>query len=332
MGKNKHITDEEWGAIAKDLYEGDSAGLFVDWNQTACEAEIEDTAREIDLYFHLKKFDAESAFQNLKRQMHLERKKSFMLWKNRSFLRIAAVVTVVLIVASVGFFTGSRQEKDDRQTGVVMDQYGNSRIQLSDGSVVTLNHDTKINYPDKFTSDIRKVQIEGEAFFEVQPDPERPFIIHAGQATIKVLGTSFNVNAYPENDGVEVVVETGKVQVSKMENATTIASEVILAPGDRGILTGPDGELRKSRNDNPNFLSWKTRNFVFNKTSLKEVIQQLNKVYQVKVKAGDQHVEKLRITARFEGRSLDFILKVISMTHDLKVIQTEESYILQRSS
>jgi ferric-dicitrate binding protein FerR (iron transport regulator) len=333
MEKNKHITDEEWGAIARDLYhEGDGTELPADWKQTTQGAEIAETAREIDLYFRLKKFDAESAFQNLKRQTHLEHKKSFMLWQNWSFLKVAAVVTVALIIASAGFFMGTRQVKDDRHTGVVVDQYGNSRIQLSDGSVVTLNHDTKINYPDKFNDDVRKVQIEGEAFFEVQPDPERPFIIHAGKATIKVLGTSFNVNAYPENEEVEVVVKTGKVQVSTMENATTIASEVILDPGDRGILTGPDGELRKSRNDNPNFLSWKTRDFVFNKTSLKEVIQQLNKVYQVKVKAGDPHVEKLRLTARFEGRSLDFILKVISMTHDLKVVQTEENYILQRSS
>jgi len=333
MEKNKHITDEEWGAIAKDLYlEGDGTEWPADWKQTQEGAEIKETARRIDLYFRLKKFDTESAFQNVKHQTHRRHNKSFILWKSHPFLKIAAVVTFVLIVASAGFFAGTRQRVTNQQAGVVVDRYGNSRIQLSDGSVVTLNHDTKVDYPDKFDGDIREVRIEGEAFFEVRPDPARPFVIHAGKATIKVLGTSFNVNAYPENEDVEIVVETGKVRVIKVAGTTSVADELILDPGDRGVLTGTSGELKKSRNENPNFLSWKTRDFVFNKTSLKEVIQQLNKVYQVRVKAEDPRIERLRLTAKFEGRSLDFILKVISMTHDLKVVQTEGNYILQKSS
>lgn len=333
MEKNKHITDEEWGAIAKNLYDkGDGSKLPAGLRQEEPDAEITETARKIDLYFRLRKFDAESAFDQLKHQAYRQQKKREMLWQNRSFLKIAAVVALVLIVASSGFLVGSRHGENNQPAGVVVDQYGNSRIQLSDGSVVTLNHDTKINYPDKFGSDIREVQIEGEAFFEVQPDPARPFVIHAGKATIKVLGTSFNVNAYPENEEIEVVVETGQVQVTKMETITAVDSEMILDPGDRGVLTGFGGELRKSRNDNPNFLSWKTRDFIFTKTSLKEVIEQLNKVYRVQVKASDPQLEKLLLTARFEGRSLDFILKVISLTHDLKVEQVGEYYVFQKSS
>jgi len=333
MEKNKQITDDEWGLIAKDLYEkADGSDLPAGGKQTTPKDEIEETAVKIDLYFRLKKFDTKSAFQNVKDQVLLRQRKSSGMWRNPAFLKIAAVVIVALMIAAAGFFAGSRQVKDNRQAGVEVDQYGNSKIELPDGSVATLNHDTKINYPDKFSGNTREVQIEGEAFFEVRPDPVHPFIIRAGKATIKVLGTSFNVNAYPGNEDVEVVVETGKVQLTRMSNGTTPASEIILDPGDRGILAGHEEELKKGRNDNPNFLSWKTRDFVFNKTSLKEVIEQLNKVYQVRVKAGDPQVERLRISARFEGRSLDFILKVISMTHDLKVIQTEENYILQRSS
>lgn len=333
MEKNKHITDEEWNAIAKGLYLGeDGAELPSDWKKTREGIEIAETARKIDLYFNLKKFDAESAFHKVKHQIRSRERKFFMHRQNYPLLKVAAAVLVVLIVASAGFFAGSRHKADKQQAGVVVDQYGNSRIQLSDGSVVTLNHDTKVNYPDKFGDNTREVRIEGEAFFEVRPDPLRPFVIHAGKAAIKVLGTSFNVNAYPENENVEVVVETGKVQVTKIASAVSVADQLILDPGDRGVLAGTSGELKKSRNENPNFLSWKTRDFVFNKTSLKEVILQLNKVYQVKVKAEDPQIERLRLTARFEGRSLDFILKVISMTHGLKIIQTEEYYILQKSS
>lgn len=334
MDKAKHMTEEEWIAIARDLYdESDGTTSPSGSGQVGTPAEIAETAREIDLYFRLKKFDEEQAFQRLKYFRDRFSAKQIVFWHNRSLLvRIAAVVIVGLIVASAGFFAGSSKQEDHLQSGVVVDEYGNSKIQLPDGSAVTLNRDTKINYPDKFGSGTREVHIEGEAFFEVQADAARPFIIYAGKATIKVLGTSFNVNAYPGNEEVEVVVETGKVQVSKGEVAATAAGEMILDPGERGILKPFSGEMRKSRNDNPNFLSWKTRNFIFTKTSLKEVMEQLNKVYHVQVKASEPHMEKLLLTARFEGRSLDFILKVIAMTHDLKIEQADDSYILQKSS
>lgn len=333
MEKTKHMTDEEWCAIARDLYD-ESDGLQFPSGRSpeGTKAEIMETARKIDLYFQLEKFDAERVFHRLKRSKYKFPGKRVMWWKNRLFLKIAAVAVLVLTVASAGFFAGNSQREVNQQSGVVVDQYGNSRIQLPDGSVVTLNHDTKINYPEKFSNDIREVQIEGEAFFEVQSEADHPFVIRAGEAIIKVLGTSFNVNAYPESEKVEVVVETGKVQVTKTKTAPENAGEMILDPGDRGVLIGLSGEMLKSRNDNPNFLSWKTRNFIFTKTSLKKVIEQLNKVYRVQVKVSDPQLERLLLTAHFEGRSLDFILKVISLTHGLKIEQVDDYYILEKSS
>ena len=84
---------------------------------------------------------------------------------------------------------------------------------LPDGSVVALNSNSKLVFPKQFNGDTREVTIEGEAFFDVKPNPEKPFIINAGKAQIKVVGTSFNVSAYPETETLEVVVKTGKVQV-----------------------------------------------------------------------------------------------------------------------
>jgi ferric-dicitrate binding protein FerR (iron transport regulator) len=350
MDKNKHITDEEWSAIARNFYEGDSVQLPADQESEESRAEIEKTARKIDLYFRLKKFDAATAFRDLRKRALVtdasnrkqvagapdiqgpQDKKSgtIMFLKKKSILKIAAVAVFALIVAGAGFLVGSRQNEVQQPAGVIVDQYGNSRIKLADGSIVTLNHDSKINYPDKFRDDIREVSIEGEGFFEVWPDPSRPFVIHAGKATIKVLGTSFNVNAYPQNENVEVVVEEGKVRVTKSSDTAGVSGEMILDPGDRGVLSGFNGEMKKTRNNNPNFLSWKTREFMFDKTSLKEVMIQLNKVYQTEVKATDPQLERLLLSARFEDRSLDFILKVISMTHDLKVEQRDNQYILKR--
>ncbi|MEL7585258.1 MAG: FecR domain-containing protein [Prolixibacteraceae bacterium] len=331
MEQNKHITDEEWEILARDLYDtGNRTAPLGSIGRDAAEADIAETAGKIDLYFRLKQFDEDDAFLKLRQKTFIQHRKPVFFLRSGLYLKIAAAIAFALIVASAGFLIGNRFGGDSQHAGVAVDQYGNSLIKLPDGSAVTLNHGTRIDYPDEFRNDIREILIEGEAFFEVSPDPERPFVIHAGKATIKVLGTSFNVNAYPANESVEVIVETGKVQITKTKPDATGDREIILDPGERGVLMTINDELRKSRNDNPNFLAWKTREFVFVKTSLKEVIEQLNKVYHVQVKAKDTHVEKLLLTARFEGRSLDFILKVISMTHNLQIEQVDEDYVLER--
>ncbi len=340
MEKNKHIGDKEWEAIAKQLFDTVEDGRETP-EISGIDAEIlEDvvkTSGQVDLYYKLKKYDPENAWEQVKPQIRTNAPavKTFRL--SPVVMRVAAVILFAVLLTSVGFYVGSKPWSKEKSAGVVVDNYGISRLELPDGSVVTLNHDTKINYPRKFSGNIREVEIEGEAFFEVQPNPNKPFVIHAGEANIKVLGTSFNVNAYPGNNEIEVVVATGKVQVSKKKTETiqsaetTQLNEVILDPGEKGVFVSLSNELRKSRNDNPNFLSWKTRDLIFNKTSLKEVIEQLNKVYRIQIKTDDPQLDQLLLTARFEDRSLDFILKVIALTHGLDVEKENELYVLKKS-
>jgi transmembrane sensor len=119
---------------------------------------------------------------------------------------------------------------------------------LPDGSVVALNSNSKLVFPKQFKGDTREVTIEGEAFFDVKPNAEKPFIINAGNAQVKVVGTSFNVCAYPETETVEVVVETGKVQViSKNNELTARLNEVFLVPGEKGTLFNKSSAFWKNR-------------------------------------------------------------------------------------
>lgn len=333
MEKKKHISDETWEAIARQLYGQEEIGgdnpSTGSWDADQF-AEISDTAAQIDRYFNLKKFDAEAAYQQVKPRLETARPNRQLTWFNPPVLKVAALVVFALLLASVGFYMGNHPWGNSRTAGVTVDDYGISRIELADGSVVTLNRDSKINYPEKFNASIREVDIEGEAFFEVQPDPARPFVIHAGEATIKVLGTSFNVNAYPRNNGIEVVVASGKVQVSKTKTGTNQQNDLILDPGDKGVFVTGSNELRKSKNDNPNYLAWKTRDLIFDKTSLKEVLEQLNKVYRAQVRTAGPDLDQLLLTARFENRPLDFILEVIALTHNLEVAKENGQYVLKK--
>jgi ferric-dicitrate binding protein FerR (iron transport regulator) len=147
-----------------------------------------------------------------------------------------------------------------------------------------------------------------------------------------VVGTSFNVSAYPDMKLVEVIVETGKVQVLNKMTETIQSDELILTPGDKGTLVYSSKSLLKTTNHDPNFISWKTRNLNFKATSLSEVIGNLENVYKVAIRLDDPKLNGLLLTAQFNNYSLDFILKVIETTFQIEVQKVDGQYILKAHS
>ena len=332
MEANRNNTDEKWAALAKHLFDEPTANntdsFSADWDEEELE-DIRETARQVDLYFQQKRFSAKEALAKVEavkgQAASSKPKKTIQFWS-----RIAAIVAIVLLLGGAGFWISGTNWLNTQKEQVAANNNDLKEIVLADGSVVTLNYGSSLSYPDKFEGRYREVTLDGEGFFEVQPNPDKPFIIHAGKADIQVLGTSFNVNAYPQNGEVAVVVRTGRVQVSSSEVADT-GGKVVLIPGEKGVLGMNDQVVQKSQNTDVNFLSWKTHSFTFNKTSLKDVIQQLDKVYRVQISTADPDMERLLLTARFDDRPVRFILEVIAMTHGLEIQQTSENeYLLQK--
>ncbi len=162
----------------------------------------------------------------------------------------------------------------------------------------------------------------------MKPNPEKPFIINAGNAQVKVVGTSFNVSAYPESETVEVVVKTGKVQViNKNRETLPVLNEVYLTPGEKGTLFNSSNILEKSENPNPNYLAWKTRDFTFNEVPLNEVFQCLEKTYHVKIRVEEPELNDLILNAQFDKKSIDFILNVVGLTFNLELSVEDEQYV-----
>ena len=198
---------------------------------------------------------------------------------------------------------------------------------LPDGTVVALNSHSKLVFPKHFKRNIREVTLVGEGFFDVKPNPEKPFVIRAGNAQVKVLGTSFNVSAYPETETVEVVVKTGKVQVvGTSERTENEKNEVFLSPGEKSILFNKSNILEKTENTNPNYLAWKTHDLVFNKVPLHEVLVCLEKVYHVNIQLSEPELNDLLLEAHFDKKPIDFILNVVRLTFDLNLSVENEQY------
>lgn len=238
--------------------------------------------------------------------------------KKNSFpkMRLAAVILLLLVSSFVVF----QLFFDASEVTIVAHELMEKR--LADGSNVTLRADAQLTFSDDFNQERREVSLRGEAFFDVAPDADRPFIIKAEQTAIRVLGTSFNVKAKKKDVVTEIVVVSGKVEVIYQ------SSLVVLLPGEKAIVNKKSGKIFKVENDDPNFQSWKTKSFIFSDLPLVEVVTVLSQVYDVQMILKHDALANCPVTVSFEDRSLESILKVITNTLDLTIEKTGNQIIL----
>lgn len=238
--------------------------------------------------------------------------------------RIAVAAMLAVILTFSGIYVVNRY---GYKTLATMDQP--EEIVLPDGSTVTMNHYSSLKYPRRFSGEIRSIELEGEGFFEVESDPDHPFVINTRDVDIKVLGTSFNVNAYSENAAVEVTVTTGEVAVTRHGE---VPKTIILKPGNKGVYKKTEQTLEITQDIDKNYLAWKTKSFVFEDHTLLDVSKQLNKVYQAEIIIDSDSLKDARITTTFDDQSLDAILNVLSATLDLDVRKSNGQIILSETN
>ena len=238
--------------------------------------------------------------------------------------RIAIAAMLAVILTFSGVYVVNRY---GYKTLASMDQPED--LVLPDGSTVTLNHLSSLKYPRRFSGEIRNIELDGEGFFEVESDPDHPFVINTRDVDIKVLGTSFNVNAYSENAAVEVIVKTGEVAVTRHGE---VPKTIILKPGNKGVYKKTEETLEITQEIDKNYLAWKTRSFVFEDQTLFDVSQQLNKVYRAEIIIASDSLKDARITTTFSDQSLDAILNVLSATLDLDVRKSNGQIILSETN
>ncbi len=201
---------------------------------------------------------------------------------------------------------------------------------LPDGSVVKLNAGTKIEYPEVFGSGKRIVKLAGEAFFNVQRDTLHPFVIETEHASVEVLGTSFNVSAYPNAKIVEVHVETGKVKLTQLLKGKFETNSALLPAGERGWIKIEEGEIGHMPIISKNYSSWITRKVSFQRTPLVEAFSILENTYHVRIVMESPEIGQIPYTANFADLELDYIIKVIARTHQLKATRNGEEIVFAR--
>ncbi len=232
--------------------------------------------------------------------------------------RYAAALLAIAIAAFSIYYVVNNPGSEQ-----VVAQIQVQEVELSEGSKVTVNSNSRLTYPKKFQQDKREVTLNGEAFFEVAKDPERPFIINAGKMRVEVLGTSFNVKAYENLEQVEVVVSTGKVAVYSLDKPD---EQVVLVKGQKAIFYKSSTKIEATLNEDINFASWKTKEIIFEDTPMPEVIRIINEIYKSDLKLVGDQLNECPVTTTFDNQSLKAILNVLESTLDLSIKEKGNSF------
>lgn len=199
---------------------------------------------------------------------------------------------------------------------------------LPDGTQIVLNNNSKITYPEKFASNERRVKLEGEAYFDVEPNKEKPFIIEAGDAFIQVLGTSFNVKAY-ENAEIEVVVTEGLVKLFTVDTETMDTSSILLKAGEKGMLSRKEKTPIFVSENIPDELFWMNYTLIFKDTDLKKVFSLLEDHYSITINVDHKEIYNCRLTTTFANNSIGEIIEVIVATFDFEYIKENNTYTIK---
>lgn len=259
--------------------------------------------------------DMETDWKQVRGKMGFDRK--------RSLTRIwwAAAVAVLLVGAG---FLAQQYDVFTPDLIVAVATGDQNEISLPDGSVVTLNKDAVLQYPERFSRNRRELKLSGEAFFEVEPDPGKPFVVEAGtEAIVEVLGTSFNIKAEKEKRSVKVMVVKGRIafSISRQQD-----SRIILEKDQQAILA--EGGISRLEKRNNNFLSWKTGILEFDQTGIREVLSDLQSHYKMDIVLQPDVNRDLCFTSIIDNQELESVLDEISLVLGLEYAYVEKQVVI----
>jgi transmembrane sensor len=247
--------------------------------------------------------------------------------KSRKIVRaiLAIAATITLFFAFKNVFVNNKtaipvitKETSIEEVNPIMAYHGKQLIHLPDGSTILLNENSSIEYnQNKFDDKTREVTLVGEAYFDINRNEKKPFIVHTGKVQTKVLGTAFNINAYNNSNKIEVTVTRGKVQVGDLEKVYGIITPNQQIKVNKATL----GYQQKNVNAET-VVEWKSKYLILDNINMEEAIALISQKYKVAITLSNDKIKNCRITASFlNDEDLDHILKVIC-----SVIETEYHY------
>ena len=238
------------------------------------------------------------------------------------FYRIAAVLIVPLLLSSLVLFFSGNPFLNDQVAVAERQVYTKpgtvTQLELPDGSKVWLNDGTTLKYPEKFTGSERRLFVDGEAYFEVEPDPKHPFIVENPMMNTIVTGTSFNLNAHSSDGYFEITLAEGKVHLEKNDQRFD------LVPGEQLRFEAATTRLQRKNVKPEIYTSWITGRLILEDEPLGVATKKLGRWYNVDFVVTDNELYKLLLTATFQDEKLEQTIQNIAFVLPVEFSVKEE--------
>lgn len=239
--------------------------------------------------------------------------------KHLSFLKIAASFTLLFVTAALLYklFPAGTNITTEKIT-VFNAPSKTTHIILPDSTLVWLNANSTLEYPENFGVKERRVKLQGEAFFDVRKKGNQNFVVETDQLWIRVKGTRFNVSAYHDEDA-NTTLEEGKVEL--LINGDS--NPYNLTPGDQVTVKRNEGKITRQKVDPSNYTAWKEAELVFDNVPLSEIILKLENRFKVRVEISEEIAQRERLTMKITNETIEEILELIELSSRLHYIKNE---------
>ncbi len=349
--KNKHHVDELIAGYLKNELAEDQIMELHTWIQQSKKNKLYfDECREIwitaNTVENKKRYSSVLAFEKFLEIT--EGETPVFLLRRKIWLQIGKYAAILIVAFFLGgavftkFFTDTNDLLSDRYSEIVVPRGAKAQFTLLDGTQVTLNAGSKLRYNNKYGIKDRNVELEGEAYFKVAKDKERPFIVKTSHIAVKALGTEFNVKAYPGDKTIETTLVEGSVKVEKLEGKNEYG-DILLKPNqkitfykseeiqeDKENYT-KEGEIAKKRGVVPDkiapvyelvkenvkvepLVSWKENRWIIEKEDLSMLAVDLERKFDIQILFETDRLKHFRFTGTLLDEPLEQVLKVMSVT------------------
>lgn len=275
-------------------------------------------ARDIEYLFFatnvlntIRQIDAPATLKTVKKKINRQQKHSFWAWAQR----VAAILFMpLLIISAYQYLKNDAVEYIEITTNPGMI----TAVDLPDGSKVWLNSESTLRRPLKFAKGIREVSLSGEAYFQIAEDEHKKFVVSTdNNLKVEVLGTKFNIEAYPGDHYIATTLEEGSVRL-RYETGSKKPASIIMQPNQKVIFSKSTGDIQKLETYVSGNIAWKDRKIILRNTPLEEALKKLEHRFNVEFILQNEAIKRYAFTGTFDTQQLVQILEHFKISTDIK--------------
>jgi len=228
----------------------------------------------------------------------------------RLFINVSRIAAILVIGALIGIIAQNYKKAEPVYYTSIAPKGSVSQMVLPDNTMVYLNSGSEIKYSIEGVNKQREIFLKGEAWFQVEENKQKPFVVHTSIYDVNVLGTEFNVKAYPEDDQITTTLEKGSIRITSTDNFKILNNQV-LKPGEQLVYNKQNNVIRLREVNTKQFTAWKENKLIFINLSLNELFVLLERKYGVDIEVKDKSILDLHYDGTLKDETIEEIMEIL---------------------